>query len=77
MNDTPINRDAVIRGLMSIFWGELGATYDEADKCDGISVYVNDSGRGIPLLDMVDLIVDYSVKSSMPNRISHCPESSG
>lgn len=36
------NRDAVIRGLMEQFWGNLGETYDENDKCNGVYCIVTD-----------------------------------
>jgi hypothetical protein len=56
------NRDAIIRGLLSEFWGELGKTYNEKEKCDGITVFVNDLGEGIPLLDIVNKIANYAIK---------------
>ena len=39
------NRDAVIRGLLSSFWGELGKEYDENDKCSDVYVFVTDDSR--------------------------------
>lgn len=57
------NRDSIIRGLMSEFWGEIDKDYDEAKICNGVFVYVDDNGQGIPLLRMVDIITKYSQRA--------------
>lgn len=62
------NRDAIIRGLMSEYWGDLMSEYwgdlpdeyDEKDTCEDIFVSVNDCGDGIPLLKMADIISEYA-----------------
>ena len=36
------NRDAIIRGLLKSFWGELGEEYNEDDKADGVYCFVTD-----------------------------------
>ena len=36
------NRDAIIRGLLKSYYGNLDETYDEDKMCRGIYVYVID-----------------------------------
>ncbi len=52
------NTDAIIRGLMLSFYGELGETYE--DKLDGVYVVVTDDNRFAHERTMHDVITDIS-----------------
>ena len=57
------NRDAIIRGILNSFWGELGDTYDEDYKCDGVYCVVTDDpnySTSPSVKDIADKIAEYS-----------------
>ena len=60
------NRDAIIRGLMSEFWGELGESYDEDEKCKGVYIVFteepNDYHNRLSVQGMADRITEYAQK---------------
>lgn len=61
--DAIANRDAIIRGLLDMFWGELGESYDEDEKCDSVYCIITDSPEQqdyITVQEVADKIAEYS-----------------
>lgn len=57
------NREAVVRGLLKCFWGSLGDSFDEDEKCEGLYLRITEGQQDHDdptVQEVADLIAEYS-----------------